>query len=195
MSPHSASPLNASFGIHFIGDAEILSSNYSKKSVESENNYFYLPITEILPGETRQFIVPIMPLNETPLNVWVVVSNEHGNFVMQSDDEILVSIGNRSSDYQLDEDSYTKNPFTKYVWTEIPYPDCWWSPWSRNGQSVYDYYADRGIEIHDAIDRETGGCEGCMCISGSILFLTPEHDREDVLSINYWEPYGVDPPF
>ena len=201
-SPHNASPVNAAFEFRFIGDVEILSTYPLLEPNKFLNDHFpgknfATSRIEILPGETRQFIVTIMPKNETPLTAWADGFDEHGNFATQSGGSIRISIGNRSSDYQLDEDSYTKNPFTKYVWTEIPHPQWGGSPWGRNGQSVYDYYEDRGIEIHDIERVPAFGwvCDASDCFGGTIMFLTPEYDRADVLAINFWEPYGTDPPF
>ncbi len=187
-SPHSASPVSTSFEIRFTGDVRILSSDPPPYSGEFTDNIFFSPKIRILPGETHQFIVTIMPLNETPLAVDVF--NERRHLIMPPEDAIRISIGNRSSDYQINEGSHTKNPFTQYVWTEVLYPDCWWPPWDGSGQTIYDYYADRGIEIHDAIHWPSGGCAACGCVTGSMMFLTPEYDRADVLSINFGKRYG-----
>ena len=132
-SPHSASPVSTSFEIRFTGNVRILSSDPPTNSRELADNFFYTPRIVILPGETHQFIVTIMPLNETPLAVDVL--NEDRHLVMPPEDAIRISIGNRSSNYQLNEDSHARNPFTKYVWTEVLYPDCWWPPWEGSGQT------------------------------------------------------------
>ncbi len=192
VSPHTASPVNAAFRITFIGDVEVLSSDPPLKPVESLSDVlpgrgFYTPRTEMLPGETRQFIVTVMPLSETPLQVSADGYDEHGYYVTQSGDVIRFSIGGQSSGYQLDGDSYARDPDTEYVWIQIPYPQCWFTPWDRSGQTVYDYYADRGIEIHDTmrLPAPRDACEGCQCLDGSMLFLTPEYDRADVLLIDF----------
>ncbi len=193
VSPHTASPVNAAFRIQFVGDVKILSLYPPLQPNEfmSDNlpgRDFYTPRAEIHPGETRQFIVTIMPLSETPLQVWADGYDEHGYYVTQSGDMIRVSIGSQTSGHQLDGDSYTRDPDIEYVWTEILHPQCWTTPWDRNGQTVHDY-ADRGIEIHDTMHLPIPApCLLCDCIGGSIMFLTPEHDRADVLSIDFWNP-------
>ena len=137
-------------------------------SRELADNFFYTPRIVILPGETHQFIVTIMPLNETPLAVDVL--NEDRHLVMLPEDAIRISIGNRSSNYQLDKDSYTRNPFTKYVWSQVLYPECWWPPWEGSGPDG-SMITMRIAELRSTMQYigPSGGCEGCRCVSGSMV--------------------------
>jgi len=198
--PHAvlrdASPVNASFQIRFIGDVLILSPDYAMKPKFVEyfgsSQIVDTPKTMILPGETRRFNVTVLPVSQTPLEVWAD-GYQNGYLVTQSDARIRVSIGSHSSGYQLDGDSYARDPDTRYVWTAIPYPQCWAPPWDQNGQSVQDYYADRGIEVHDTEwlgYPAAAVCDLCTCGGGLVMFLTPEHDRADVLEIAFGVEYG-----
>jgi len=84
---------------------------------------FGTPATVILPGETRRFNVTVAPVSETPLQVWAD-GYQDGYPVTESSSVIRVKIGNQSSDYQLDGDSYARDPGTEYVWTQMPHPQC-----------------------------------------------------------------------
>jgi len=195
VSPHTASPVNASFRIWLIGDVKVVSSDPPMKNVTGDLSIgkdFYTPRTTMLPGETRQFSVTVVPLSETPLQVWAD-GYQDWHSITQSSARIRVSIGDRQSSYQLGGDLHDRDPDTWYVWTQIPHPQCWMPPWDRNGQHVQDYYADRGIEVHDTewLPHHYGAmCEACSCLDGYVMFLTPERDRADVLGIDF----GVEHP-
>lgn len=186
-SPQAASPVNATFHIRFIGDVEILSSDPPLKLNEFGTDFligqtFDTPRTAMLPGETHRFSVTVVPLSETPLEIWADGYGRHGQILTQSDAKIKASIGNQSSSRQTGEDPYTPSTDTRYVWTTLPHPQCWNTPWNREGQSVQDYYADRGIEIHDVMRLPIIGftCGACSCLGGYIMFLTPEYDRHRI---------------
>lgn len=206
-SPDTAPATNAVFRLLFIGDVEVSSSDqelvldeYSTEGTAGQT--FYTPSVHILPGGLHQFSVTITPLSETSIRIHAdgfdevttyyyspVATTQYGDFVTSSGDDLYLSIGNQTSGYQLDKDSYARDPDTEYIWTQRPHPQCWSTPWHDSGQTVQDYYHGLGMEVLDTWFLNYPGdvCLGCNCRGGSVLFLTPASDYNAIPSIGFIE--------
>ena len=181
------------FQFRFIGDVEIISSDPPLRRYDSST--FYTQPIMILPGESLQYTVIILPVREDSVHISASGHDEHGyGGYTFPHDELYLSFGNQTSGYQMNKDSYTLDPNTKYMWTERVHPQCWSTPWFDNGQTVQDYYHHLGIEVLDT--KHLGPpaqlvCGGCRCMGGTILFLTPASDYDAIPAFGIFNGYTV----
>ncbi len=188
-SDEVASERNSRVEFLFMGALNVTSShpdvNPGSHDEYYPGTYFSTPSITLTPGGTHQFNMTVVPTAETLALISVRLPS--WGFAV-NDDRIYLSIGSQKSGYQLDKDSHARDPDVNYVWTERTIPQCVYYPWDETGQTIQQYYADLGIVVLETKypSYPFDACAACGCYGGSVLFLMPESDYDQVPSLGEW---------